>query len=89
MLVGPEKKDKICCFKEAGGGGHGEEAHWREGVFRDEAGDDHGDEAENGSAEGGQPCEGLVVAAFLAGNIPEDMEDAGDENENENGHGRK
>ena len=33
--------------------------------------------------------EGLVVFAFLAGDVPEDVEDAGDENENENCHGRK
>ena len=88
MLVRPEKEDEVGRFEEAGGGGHGEEARRGEGIFRDEAGDEHGDDAEDGTAEGGQPCEGFIVAAFLAGNIPKDMEDAGDENENENGHGR-
>ena len=89
MLVRPEEEDEIGRFEESGGGGHGEEARWREGIFRDEAGDEHGDDAEDGAAEGGQPCEGLVVFAFLAGDVPEDVEDAGDENENENCHGRK
>ena len=88
MLVRPEEKDEVCRFEEAGGGGHGEEARRGEGIFRDEAGDEHGDDAEDGAAEGGQPCEGLVVFAFLARNVPKDVEDAGDENENENSHGR-
>ena len=87
MFVRPEEEDEIGRFEEAGGGGHGEEARRGEGIFRDEAGDEHGDDAEDGTAEGGQPCEGFIVAAFLAGNIPKDVEDTGDEDENENCHG--
>jgi len=87
MLVRPEEKNEVGCFKEARGGGHDKEARRGDGIFRDETGDDHRDDAENGAAEGCQPCEGLIVAAFLARNIPKDVEDAGDENENENCHG--
>ena len=89
MLVRPEEEDEVGRFEESGGGGHGEEARRGEGIFRDEAGDEHGDNAEDSAAESCKPCESLVVFAFLARNVPEDMEDAGDEDENENGHGRK
>jgi len=87
MLVRPEEKNEVGCFKEARGGGHDKEARRGDGIFRDETGDDHRDDAENGAAEGCQPCEGLVVTAFFARNIPKDVEKAGNENENENGHG--
>ena len=87
MLVRPEEEDEVGRFEEAGGGGHGEEARRGEGIFRDEAGDDHGDDAEDGAAESCKPCECLVIFAFLTGDVPEDVEDAGDEDENENGHG--
>ena len=88
MLVRPEEEDVVGRFEEARGGGHDEESGGGDWIFRDEVGNDHGDDAENGAAEGAEPCEGLVVAAFFAGNVPKNVEDAGDENENENSHGR-
>ena len=87
MLVRPEEEDEVGRFEETGSGGHDEEARWRDWIFRDEAGDDRGDDAEDGAAEGGEPCESLVILAFFAGNVPKNVEDAGDEDENENCHG--
>ena len=87
MLVRPEEENVVGRFEEARGGGHDEESGGGDWIFRDEVGNDHGDDAENGAAEGAEPCEGLVVAAFFAGNVPKNVEDAGDENENENCHG--
>ena len=89
MFVRPEEEDEVGRFEEAGGGGHGEEARRGEGIFRDEAGDDHGDDAEDGAAESCKPCEGLVIFAFFTGDVPKNVEDAREEDENENGHGRK
>ena len=87
MFVRPEKENVVGCFEEAGGGGHDKKSGGRDGIFGDEAGNEHGDDAEDGTAEGAEPCEGLIVAAFFARNIPKNVEKAGNEDENENGHG--